>query len=85
MKNVIDSLFFPRGGIAAAIVQEIQQMQSKLDIAIYSFTRNDIGDALIAAKNRGVSIRLIADTGQAPQSGSEIGCPNIRDRQHALP
>jgi phosphatidylserine/phosphatidylglycerophosphate/cardiolipin synthase-like enzyme len=43
-----------------------------MDIAIYSFTRNDIGDALIAAHSRGVAIRVIADSGQAPQTGSEI-------------
>lgn len=67
-----ESFFSPNGGIAARIVQEIQRARTSIDIAIYSFTRDEIADALIAAKNRGVAIRILADSEQAPGVGSEI-------------
>jgi phosphatidylserine/phosphatidylglycerophosphate/cardiolipin synthase-like enzyme len=70
--GAIDALFSPKGGIAATIVQEMRKTQTSMDIAIYSFTRDEIGDAVIAAKNRGVAIRIIVDSGQAPGPGSEI-------------
>ncbi|MBI2149774.1 MAG: phospholipase D family protein, partial [Acidobacteria bacterium] len=70
--TTLESFFSPNGGIAARIVQEIERTRTSIDIAIYSFTRNEIADALIAAKNRGVAIRILADSGQAPGSGSEI-------------
>ena len=39
---------------------------------MYSFTKDEIADALIAAKNRGVQIRILADSSQANGTGSEI-------------
>jgi HKD family nuclease len=71
--NSPESLFSPGGGIAARIVQEIQRAVTSIDIAIYTFTETEIADALIAAKNRGVSIRIIADAGEASVTGSAIG------------
>jgi hypothetical protein len=67
-----EAYFSPRAGIASRIVQEIQLAQNTIDIAIYSFTRNEIADALIAAKARGVQIRILADTSQAAGLGSDI-------------
>jgi phosphatidylserine/phosphatidylglycerophosphate/cardiolipin synthase-like enzyme len=64
--------FSPNAGTSARIVQEINQAQNTIDIAIYSFTRDEIADALIAAKNRGVTIRILADSGQANGTGSDI-------------
>jgi phosphatidylserine/phosphatidylglycerophosphate/cardiolipin synthase-like enzyme len=49
-------LFSPNAGTSARIVQEINQAQSTIDIAIYSFTRDEIADALIVAKNPGITI-----------------------------
>lgn len=68
----IETYFSPRAGISTRIVQEIQRSQSSIDVAIYSFTRDEIADALIAAKNRGVVIRIIADTSQSAGLGSDI-------------
>jgi hypothetical protein len=64
--------FSPNAGTSARIVQEINQAQSTIDIAIYSFTRDEIADALIAAKNRGVTIRILADSSQANGTGADI-------------
>jgi len=67
-----EMFFSPNVGTASRIVQEINQALSTIDIAIYSFTRDEIADALIAAKNRGVQIRILADSSQASGTGSDI-------------
>jgi hypothetical protein len=68
----ISALFSPNGGVRARIISEISKAISSVDIAIYSFTADEIRDALIAAKNRGVAIRIIADASQATGQGSDI-------------
>jgi PLD-like domain/Lamin Tail Domain len=66
------ALFSPNGGVRARIVSEIDRAQSTLDLAIYSFTSDEIRNALARARTRGVTIRIIADTSQANGQGSEI-------------
>ncbi|WP_407310876.1 phospholipase D family protein [Desulfosporosinus sp. SB140] len=44
-----------------ALESQINTAKSTLDIAIYSLTKKDIVDAIIAAKKRGVSVRIITD------------------------
>jgi len=66
------ALFSPGGGVRSRIIAEIDQAQSTIDIAIYSFTADAIRDGLIAARNRGVAIRIIADSSQADEAGAEI-------------
>jgi len=63
--------FSLNAGTSARIVQEINNTLDTIDIAI-SFTRDEIADALIAAKNRGVQIRILADSSQAGGTGSDI-------------
>ena len=67
-----EAFFSPKAGTSSRIVQEINQAQSTIDIAIYSFTRDEIADALIAAKNRGVTIRILADNSEASGTGSDV-------------
>jgi hypothetical protein len=66
------ALFSPGGGVRSRIIAEIDQAQSTIDIAIYSFTADAIREALIAAKSRGIAIRIIADSSQADEAGAEI-------------
>jgi hypothetical protein len=66
------AMFSPNGGVRNRLITEINRAQSTIDIAIYSFTADAIRDALISARNRGVAIRIIADTSQANGLGSEI-------------
>lgn len=70
--NRSESLFSPGGGIAARIVQEIQRARASIDIAIYTFTETQIANALIAASNRGVAVRIVADSEEAIGAGSVI-------------
>jgi hypothetical protein len=66
------ALFSPDGEVRSRIISEISKARSSIDIAIYSFTADEIRDALVAAKSRGVAIRIIADSSQASGQGSEI-------------
>ncbi len=66
------ALFSPKGGVRARLMEEIDKAGATIDIAIYSFTADTIRDALINARNRGVQIRIIADSSQANDQGSEI-------------
>jgi phosphatidylserine/phosphatidylglycerophosphate/cardiolipin synthase-like enzyme len=65
-------MFSPKGGIANAIVDKINEAQSSIDVMVYSLTYQRFAKALLAAKERGVSIRLIADESKAHDSGSLI-------------
>ncbi len=66
------ALFSPGGGVRDRLVAEINRAQSHIEAALYSFTADAIRDALIAARNRGIAIRIIADASQADLSGGEV-------------
>jgi hypothetical protein len=68
----VETYFSPRGGISERIVQEIERAQTSIDIEMYTFTRAEIADALIAAELRRVAIRVIADSSEAMVSGSDV-------------
>jgi|GEM_PF-1467664 len=55
--------YFPRAGQdpVQPLVNVINSANSSLDIAIYSLTKPDIVDAIAAAENRGVAVRVITD------------------------
>jgi phosphatidylserine/phosphatidylglycerophosphate/cardiolipin synthase-like enzyme len=53
--------FSPEGSARALILKFIASTTKTLDIMSYSFTSVEITDAIIAAINRGVKVRLIAD------------------------
>jgi phosphatidylserine/phosphatidylglycerophosphate/cardiolipin synthase-like enzyme len=57
------SYYFPRAGQHPdqALIGVINSANSALDIAIYSLTKPDIVDAIAAAANRGVAVRVITD------------------------
>jgi len=68
----MSAFFSPAGGVRPRIIAEIGKATSTIDIAIYSFTADEIREALKAAKARGVAIRIVADASQASGQGSEI-------------
>jgi phosphatidylserine/phosphatidylglycerophosphate/cardiolipin synthase-like enzyme len=41
------------------VIERINAATHSIDIALYSFTLNDVANALIAAKNRGVKVRVV--------------------------
>ncbi|MDR3543111.1 MAG: phospholipase D family protein [Desulfosporosinus sp.] len=54
-----------------ALESQINSTKSTLDIAIYSLTKKDIVDAIIAAKKRGANVRIITDRIEAKSKSEE--------------
>lgn len=59
--------YFSRTSIALdkKLIEQINSAHQSLDIAIYSLTRDQIVNAILAAKSRGVVVRIICDREQA--------------------
>jgi len=57
----ISVYFSPHGGAMAAILEEINQAQKSIDVQAYLLTSKEIADALKAAHDRGVRVRIILD------------------------
>lgn len=62
LQNASVSVYFsPNGGASDAIIHQINNAHSYIDIAMYAFTSRPIGQALIDAYKRGVKVRLVMD------------------------
>lgn len=57
----VQSYFSPTDNTTARIVDAINSADHTLDIALFTFINNDIGDAVVAAKERGVYVRCIIE------------------------
>jgi phosphatidylserine/phosphatidylglycerophosphate/cardiolipin synthase-like enzyme len=64
--------FSPGGHTQNRIIEAIDDSGSSIDLAIYSFTSQEIKSAFEKAKQRGVKIRIIADSSQAKGTHSVI-------------
>ncbi len=71
MPGYFDTYFSPKGGAVDYIIKFINKTQVDLDIAVYSLTHDQIANAIIDAKNRGVKIRILVDSLQAKGLGSD--------------
>ncbi|HEK25106.1 MAG TPA: phospholipase D family protein, partial [Hydrogenobaculum sp.] len=66
INNAQVSVYFsPNGGASDAIIKEIENAHSFIDIAMYAFTSRPIGQAVIDAYKRGVKVRLVMDVHEA--------------------
>lgn len=61
----IQPFFCPADSCANRLSQKISGAKTTVDVAIYSFTSEEIKTALINAKNNGVTVRVLFDAGQA--------------------
>lgn len=69
--------FFPSEASFAKVVQFIDHATSKIDIAIYGFSDNDLLAAVDRAKKRNVAIRVISEHETADNQGSDV--PTIKN------
>ncbi len=58
---VVQTCFSPQGRCSAHIIRAIDQAKKELLVAVYAFTHDDLARALVQAKMRGVSVRVIID------------------------
>jgi phosphatidylserine/phosphatidylglycerophosphate/cardiolipin synthase-like enzyme len=56
-----------------AVITDVTAAKRSIDVAVFDFDLNDLGDALIAAKQRGVVVRMVIDSENLASPGvSEI-------------
>ncbi len=76
------------GGPDGAIITAIDGARQTIDIAIYNFNLENVAQALLNAKDRGVRVRMVMESdaldGAVPQELSDRGIPIIGDRRQAL-
>jgi phosphatidylserine/phosphatidylglycerophosphate/cardiolipin synthase-like enzyme len=53
--------FSPNGGVQAQLVAIIDSAKNSIDLAIYSFTAQNIFNSLVSAIKRGVTVRAVFD------------------------
>mmetsp|Transcript_40468 Transcript_40468/g.100082 ORF Transcript_40468/g.100082 Transcript_40468/m.100082 type:complete len:196 (+) Transcript_40468:85-672(+) len=55
------------------LLEVINGARQTLDVCVFTITCNEIADAVIDAKKRGVVVRVISDDEQAKSQGSDLG------------
>ena len=65
--------FTPSENCTAQLVSEIDSAQRSILVQAYSFTSAPIADALVAAKRKGVDVRVILDKSQVKDRHSVFG------------
>lgn len=55
----------PDGGVEDLLLRAIGAARASIEIAMFSFYSKVLADALLAAKKRGISVRLVLDRGQS--------------------
>lgn len=63
--NVITPNFSPRGQIAAQIIEAVSRAERSISLMMYEFSDGQIANALIAAVDRGIRMRVILDPGNS--------------------
>lgn len=70
VKN-LDTCFSPKESCDQKLIDVINSSKKTLDVAIFSITHPDIAAAIVAAKKRGVKVRMVVDKGQSEGKHSE--------------
>lgn len=68
----MEAIFSPEGGIKETLLKEMESTQSTLDLAVHGITSLDMANGLLKAKQRGVKVRIVADSKQAKAKSSLI-------------
>ncbi len=58
---VVQACFSPQGKCSAHILREIESAKKELLVAVYAFTNDDLSNALVQAKKRGVAVQVVVD------------------------
>lgn len=58
---VVQACFSPQVKCSAHILREIDQAKKELLVAVYAFTHDELANALVQAKKRGVMVQVVID------------------------
>ncbi|MBC7808525.1 MAG: phospholipase D family protein [Akkermansiaceae bacterium] len=70
-RGPVEVRFSPNGGCTEAIVAQISGAKKSVLVQAYSFTSAPIAQALVAAHNRGVDVRVILDQKRLNEDGNK--------------
>ena len=75
--------------IVDGLIEVINSAQRSLDIAIYELNLDEVGDAILAARERGVEVRLVTDTDELEELETlirlkEEGIPIVSDERSPI-
>lgn len=62
--EILDINFSPNGGAASKVIHWIDQANESIHVLIYSFTNDEIGNAVVRAYQRGVEIKVVFEKSQ---------------------
>lgn len=63
----VEAYFSPKGGLASKLITEIDKATISFHGAIFSFTLNEIADAIIRARSHGLDVKVIMDQHQSSE------------------
>jgi phosphatidylserine/phosphatidylglycerophosphate/cardiolipin synthase-like enzyme len=76
------------GGVDGPLVEAIDAVRLSIDVAAYSLGLNSVRNALLRAHDRGVTVRIVMETGNMdrsdPQIMMEAGIPIVGDNSDGL-
>lgn len=61
---VYEVRFSPGGGCEELLIYWLNRANSSIHVMVYSFTLDSVGDALVAAKDRGVEVKVLLEKDQ---------------------
>lgn len=62
--SILGVYFSPRGGCASTLIHWLDRANLSIHVLIYSFTHDSIGDAVLAAYQRGVEVKIVFEKQQ---------------------
>ena len=69
---ICECYFFPNPSNEQRVVSMFRTCKKTLDLAIFTFTRDSIAQAILEAYQRGVKVRCIGDDGNSKVKGSDV-------------
>ncbi len=73
----VESAFSPDGGAEALVLRTIGSARSSIRMAAFSFTSSKIVKSLIAAKRRGVDVKIVIDDGKGCADNATRSAMNL--------
>ncbi len=76
------------GGLDEILAADIGQARSSVDVAAYDFDLESLADALVAAHERGIKVRMVTDTDNVDERAvrqlDRAGIPVVQDERGAI-
>lgn len=69
--DMAEYCFSPGGNCADVVIRWIQRATDSIHVLMYSFTPNEVADAVISAKNRGVDVKIVMERDNINAAGGE--------------